>query len=188
MPDYAPNFTARLKVRYNGNGANHSATWRYPGAGDGPELGAILTAVQNFYNALLPQIYDDFQFIGNSYALRGSNIFLPTDPIAFLVAPGSDSTLRLPKEKATVISFVGRTNAGLRAITYLYGTAFGADATAVSEDFRIYVGELGTISDAVNALIAAGADIVGNDGNPINWSGYANWKFDDYWMRKVRTG
>lgn len=188
MPDFAPNFTARLRVRYNVSGANHSATWRYPGNGDGPELGAILVAAANFYNAMGNALYDDFQFLGNSYATRGSNIFIPTDPIAFTVTPPGDSTTRRPKEKATVASFVGRTDAGLRAILYLYGTVYGSNVDSTSDDFRIFIGEDGAVNSAVNSLIASGADIVGNDGNPINWYGYANWKFDDYWLRKVRNG
>ena len=190
MPDFAPNFTSRLKVRYKANGANHSSTWRYPGVGDGPELGAILTAAGGFYNAVINMLYDDFQFLGCAYALRGSNIFIPTDPLALLVTPPTDNTTRKPREKATVVSFVGRTNAGLRAIIYLYGTDFG-NATvdeAGEDDFRVFLGENTAVASGINALIAAGADIVGNDGNPVNWYGYVNWKYDDYWLRKVRTG
>lgn len=184
MSDFAPNYTARLRIRYRGGGVVHTQTWRYPGVGDGPELGSAIVGVTNFYSALAPVMWSDWSVLNVSFALRDSDIFLPTFGIA--VVGAVDVVDLKPRGKASAISFVGRTQAGLRAIIYQYGYRSNIGESAECDDFRINPGEAVTIDDAVTSLIATGSDFVGNDGQPINWYSYANIKYNDYWERKVR--
>lgn len=186
MPDYAPNFTARLRVRYRAAFANHTQTWRYPGVGDGAELGSAQVSIETFYTAISTFMFSDWSVLGVSYALRGSDIFLPT--AGFAVTGAIDIAGKPARIKATACSFVGRTQQGLRAIIYQYGINKGIGDDADSDDFRVNPGEDTTTDGAVAALVAAGTNLCGNDGNAINWYPYMNVKYNDYWERKVRQG
>lgn len=184
MADYGPNYTARLRVRYKGGGAIHTQTWRYPGVGDGPELGAILVAVENFYSPLQVNMWSDWTILNVSYALRDSNVFIPTFGLS--VVGGVDVVDLKGRGRASAISFVGRTASGLRAIIYQYGYRSNIGESGEADDFRIYQSENSAIDGAITSLIGSGADLVGNDGLAINWYSYVNIKYNDYWTRKVR--
>jgi hypothetical protein len=186
MPDFAPNFTARLRVRYRAALAVHTQTWRYPGVGDGPELNSALTAVGNFYTALGSNMFDDWVVLGCTFATRGSDVFLPT--FGIVVAGGVSIPAGNPGIKACAMSAVGRTNAGLRAVVYQYGWGSSISMSSEGNDFRILPGEDTNWDNAYAALVSAGSILCGNDGNAINWYPYANLKANDYWVRKVRQG
>jgi len=187
MPDFAPDYTARYRVRYTDGTANHTQTWRYPGAGDGPELGAVSLAVLNYYTAMSPKLWDDFALLAVSYALKDSSIFLPL-AVGTVVGTVAPAGLRKKMHKANALSFIGRTNGGHRVVFYQYGFVQYVGESSVTEDFRIFASEDGDIDNAIAALIAAGADLVGNDGQAVNWYPYVNVGENDYWKGKVRNG
>lgn len=186
MPDHAPDFTARYRIRYFDGMANHTQTWRYPGAGDGPELLAVATAWVAYAAALAPGLWEDYAILSASFAMKDSSIFLPTSTPD--VAGVQAVTTRRKFHKAQALSFVGRTALGKRVIFYQYGywKAVGEDDDA--EDFRWTVGEEAPIHDAWQALVDAGGGIVGNDGEQVFWYPYANTGENDYWKGKVRNG
>lgn len=187
MSDHSPDFTARYRVKYFDGQATHVQTWRYPGVGDGPELVAVATAVNNYYAAIGTQLWDDFQVLAASYALKDSPIFLPTSTpgIGGAVDP---STLRKPRHKANAINFVGRTSLGTRVIVYQYGFSIAVGDDTLVDDFRLTSTENAVILTTLTALTSAGADLVGNDGAAVTWYPYANVKYNDYWKRKVQNG
>lgn len=185
--DFAPDYTARYRLKYNDGMANHTQTWRYPGVGDGPELGAVSAAVLNYWTAISPSLWNDTAILAVSYALKDSSTFLPlaVGTVTGGIAPAG---VRKKFHKANVLSFIGRTSAGHRVVFFQYGffTAVGEDAT--QDDFRIFRSERTDIDNAIAALVAAGADLVGNDGNAVSWYPYANVGENDYWKGKVRNG
>jgi len=184
--DYAPNFTARYRLKYNDGQANHTQTWRYPGTGDGPELGAVSAAVLNYYTAMAPKLWTDFAILSVSYALKDADIFIPL-AVGTVVGEASTST-RKKFHKANALSFIGRTNQGHRVVFYQYGWAQYVGESDVLDDFRIFRSEDTDIDNAIAALVSAGADLVGNDGNPVSWYPYVNVGENDYWKGKVRNG
>lgn len=186
MPDFYPAFTARYRIRYSAGQGAHTQTWRFPGVGSGPELAAAQTAISGYYDSIQPALWDDFAILNTAVALRGSDLFLP---VPNLVVTGAiDSTNRKPRHKAAALSFVGRTAAGLRAVIYQYGVALATGQDAELDDFRLITGEHSDVDNAILSLISAGSTLCGNDGNTISWYSYANGKYNDYWLRKVRNG
>lgn len=185
--DFAPNYTARYRLKYNDGQANHTQTWRYPGVGDGPELGAVSAAVLNYYTAISAGLWNDFAILSVSYCLKDADVFIPL-AVGTVTGAIDPSTDRKKFNKAQVLSFIGRTNGGHRVVFYQYGFFITIANDDVAQDYRIFASENTIISDAIAALIAAGADLVGNDGQPVNWYPYANSGENDYWKGKVRNG
>lgn len=189
MPAYAPNFTARLRVRYHAAGANHSQTWRFPAHGTlGIGLTAAKDAVQAVYDHMGNTMYDDAAIISTSYAVEDTDIFLPTSPLtlAGVIATPVDD----PSIKAAAVSFVGRTSAGQPAKMFFYGVSSALRGAEESQDFRIQPLENEFIDDTIAELngFIAGIILCGSDANPVTWYPYANSKDMDYWVKRVRQG
>lgn len=188
MPDFAPNYTFRYKLRYRGNGQTHHMLWRCPATATVAAIPAIVQNVEDFLGAIgSGNFYADFAILGASYALADSDVFLPAEPLP--VFAGSVNIDGRPESlQALALSFVGRSNIGQRAAFFVYGTVFNAITSAGSLDFRLHPAENANIGDAVNVLNAsAGASmLVANDGVEVVWYPYANIKFNDYWVRQVR--
>jgi len=190
VPDFAPDYTARYKITYNDGQARHTQLWRYPGVGDGPELGAVEAVIAAYYTAVENSLWTDFAVISHSYALKDSSIFLPRPAgvVTGNVDPTDVLSPRKPRNKAQAISFIGRTALGQRVIFYQYGYAYGVGDSAAANDYRLYATEDADISSSIAALTAGGADLVGSDGAAITWYPYVNSKANDYWVGKVRLG
>jgi len=182
MPDYAPNFTPRYRVRYRANGATHTQTWRFTADAD---LAGAIADVQDYYTAIQGDLDDQFTVLSGSWAAQDSDIFLPADPV--VVAGGQDLTGGPPSLKAIQLDFVGRTSGGLRMIIYQYGYGLLNPGLGFGDDFRITAAENLVIDAAISALNGAGF-LCGNDDLAGVWYPYANLKYNDYWMRKVRQG
>jgi len=72
-------------------------------------------------------------------------------------------------------------------IIYQYGYALLGAGALDGDDFRITSAENLVIAAAVAALNGAGF-LCGNDDLAGVWYPYANLKYNDYWLRKVRQG
>lgn len=186
MPAFAPNFTARLKVRYFVGGATHSQTWRSLVLGGGfATVDALISEVQSFYDAISPVMFDDWAILDVSVAAEGALVFIPH---GVLTATGLvDGSASGARKKASQISFPARTDNGNPWIAYQYGFANMIGTSGVSEDFRINPGE-DTDVDAAVAALQAMTIAVGNDGAGLNFKNYANVKYNDNWEKKVRKG
>ena len=187
MPDYAPNYTARAKITYSVFGTTHSQTWRHAGPGGGTELGVLLADVQQYYDAIGPQMMDDWAILSVSYAMQDSDIFLPAT--YSLTATGEIATVLGQRSvKALCTSFVGRSTGGHRAVLYQYGMYWTpGDVDDIAADFRVNAADLPAVADAVGALNGT-LGLVANDGNAVAWYPYCNVKYNDYWERRLRTG
>ena len=189
MPSYAPNFTARARVKYRAGGGVHTQTWRCPGAGTlNVNISALFSAVENVWLALQPVLYDDTQCLACSYAVENTNVFLPfttSDILGDGVTPTDD-----PAIKAAAVSFVGRTTTGQPAKAFFYGLAKSQLDVPNGTDFRLSPGENADVDSAITGLNSffAGLVMCGSDGAGIVWYPYANRKPNDYWVKRVRQG
>lgn len=192
MPDFAPNFTARIRVRYSALGRSHSQTWRTPAAGAlDAGIGAAIVDIGNYYADIQAGLSSDFAILSTSFARENEDIFLPS-VLGVTVTPGGP-TVSAPQARrmsTQSLSFVGRTSAGLRAVIYQYGWLQDqlVDAVDAPDNFRLDPGEDATIDTAIADLNGVLVTLCGNDGNGITWYPYANLKFNDYWLRKARQG
>jgi hypothetical protein len=186
MPAFAPNFTARLKVRYFAGGATHSQLWRSLTLGGGfATVDALIGEVQSYYDAIAGSIFDDWAILDVSVAAEGALIFIPHGT---LTVTGLASTVGMPaRAKASQISYPARTDNGNPWIVYQYGWANMIGSAVTGDDFRFNIGEDGDV-DAGLAALQAMTIPVGNDGSGLNFKNYANVKYNDNWEKKVRKG
>lgn len=185
MADYAPNYTARYRIRYRTLGQVHTAQFRLSRANANPAV-AGAAAFSDVLTALGPTLFADWQIIGADVAQEDSDVFLPSTPLpthtGLSVATGDESFRPL------FCSFVGRSTSGQRAAIFFYGytnSPHSADNTA--NDFRVTSTESSIVDDVVNMLnLAHGGALVANDNNPIVWYPYMNVGVNAYYQRRAR--
>jgi len=185
MPDYAPNYTARLRVAYTAVGKNHHMTWRLAPDTGPADLAVAADKVVAFFDALSTQVWGDTVITGWSYQLADGAFFLPYGGPAWADG-GVSASGRSPSQAALALGFIGRSIGGLRGGFFLYGVAINPVTLATASDFRLHSSEAAYISTAVAVLADTPPPLVANDGNDMIWYEYANVKYNDYWVRKSR--
>jgi hypothetical protein len=186
MADFAPNFTARFRIKYTSLGKSHSMIWRVASSVTDPT--GIAAKITLFLTDLAPVRFNDWTLVGGEFALADTDVFLPSPITA--PATGSVSTSgAVLTDPAVSISFVGRTTLGNKARMFLYGTTFrDVVTTSVGADWRVTSAENAAISDAIVRLNETSPAIVGNDDAVATWYEYVNVKYNDRWVRRMRRG
>lgn len=189
MADYAPNYTARYRVRYSVADTVHSMTIRPDADQDDAAAiaGAGAAVVTDVLTAMSSMLSTDFTILGADVAVVNSDVFLPaaTLPVGVGTA-GSDLDSGW---KPMNVSFVGRSTTGGRAIFHLYGVAvnpFSGETT--QNDWRITSTEDGRIEDTVDVLNTGGPRLLANDGAGVVFYPYANINANAYWQKRARRG
>lgn len=184
MPDFAPNYTPRFKLRYRGGLRNHAQVWRTPNT-SGELAAGLMLDVNDFLSALAGVLFTDFAILGGEYAAQNSDVFLPVDvsPIAVTPSGGTPNTGDSPQ----FISFQGKTLFGNRASIYQFGISSAGDsASGVSQDYRLSRMDASYVSNALTVLEGS-SNIYGIDRQTIYWHQYANLGYHAHYQRKART-
>lgn len=188
MPDFAPNFTGRYKVRYLSNTLTHTMILRYNASvtnintGDAAALSSAMAEIAIY----LPK---DFSFLEGQYCPAGETIFQPSFTPATSAnhaLNGYDHTLpAFDDAKSGMISLYGKSaNGGSTLITVL-----GVDVGAIRlgpgvASWRISTGadaELQGFRDALQAMA------LHTSGNQLaSFVQYFNLKYNDYWVNQLR--
>lgn len=186
MADFAPNYTARYRVRYSVQGNTHTMLWRV--ASDTESVVGIAAKVSLFLADLEGSLWSDWSVLGADFAPADSDIFLPTTAPDQPTGAGSTGS-RANSDKAYACSFVGRSTGGNKARMFLYGTVFAASLrSGIEDDFRILSSENGDVSAAIVRLNETSPALVANDDNVATWYEYVNVKHNDRWVRRLRRG
>jgi hypothetical protein len=186
MADFAPNYTARYRVRYTSQGKSHATTWRVASSVTDPT--AVAAKFGLFLEDMEGSLWDDWTVVGADFALADTDVFLPAPPpdqptgaVAVSGATMSDS--------AFAISFVCRSALGGKGRFFLYGTN---DSTLVRDskgnDFKLLSSESVQIADAVTRLNETSPVLVCNDDSAAVFYDYVNMKHNDRWVRRLRRG
>jgi len=188
MADFAANFTARYKLRYSSLGHVHTQQWRIARGAGATGLSSMILKVAAYLNTLTTARWTDFTLLSATYAPEDSDVFLA----AGLPAGVAAGTLVIPanpiSQSVAAASFVGRSLAGQKARMFQYGTGLEPEEnTGIGDNWRITSAEAATILNAVAILNNGSPAIVASDGNNAVWYGYANLKYNDYWLRRVRA-
>lgn len=186
MSDFAPNFTPRLRIRYTSLGKTHSQIWRVVRGVTDPS--GLVGKVHSYLNAMVPALWSDFTILGADWALEDSDVFLPVTPPA-AVTGANDASGAHTTDAAFAFSFVGRSSAGAKHRVFQYGTTgAGAFGSVLANDFRLNVAESAPIAAAVTALNELSPAVAANDGFGVTWYPYANMKYNDNWVKRLRRG
>ena len=187
MADFAPNFTARYRLKYTVLGRNHTMTWRV--ASDTETVTGVASKMGLFLDDMADVLYASFTITGADFAPADSDIFLPVTAPTFAGGGGSEGSAAAT-DRDIALSFVGRSTGGNKGRFFLYGTTFGlAVRTGTVADWKLTSAEYpDSISDAIVRLNETSPALVANDDNPMVWYEYANIKYNDRWLRHDRRG
>jgi hypothetical protein len=186
MADFAPNFTARLRVNYSSLGKSHSQIWRVASSVTDPT--DIAAKAVLFYSDLAPVRFNDWTIVSASFAPADSDVFLPAS-IGTPTAGSVSTSGAVLTDPAVSISFVGRSTLGNKARMFLYGTTFrDVVTTSVGADWRVTSAENAAISAAIVRLNETSPSLVANDDAIASWYEYVNVKYNDRWVRRMRRG
>lgn len=184
MADFAPNFTARYRIRYSQGGKNHSMTWRVASSVTDPT--GIASKVGLFLADIEGMLFSDWTLIAAEFALADSDVFLPA---VMPDAPTPAATGGVASDVACYIGYVGRSTLGGKARMFLYGTNIASFVRASQGlDFKVLSGESSVIADTIVRLNETSPAIVANDDRPAVWYEYVNVKYNDRWVRRLRRG
>lgn len=187
MADYAPNFTPRYRVRYSVLGQNHKMMFRI--ARGTLDYTPIALKVAAFYSALSPTLFTNFTVLGAEAAPEDSDIFLPVAPPAGFTPPGLAIPANPISESSLHWTFVGRSSGGSQCRVFLFGASQGPETTTttVFDDWRLSSAQSGIVNNAVVVLNSNSPALVGIDNVKANFYPYANFKYNNHWVRKTRV-
>lgn len=186
MANYAPNFTARLRVRYTTGVRAHSMLFR---AASSTVLQSLdfVEGVQDFFAALASTMYSGWQVTGAEVADVNSDIFLPSTRVP--ATPGGKTAIAQPlRATPNALGFVGRTTGGHRVSLWVYGTNFEPTSTGAG-NYRLTTAEEPVVSGGIGALMGLFS---------LGWRGpddlpvaavypYANLSVNAYLQRRARV-
>lgn len=184
MADYAPNFTPRYKLRYYASGHIHTQLWRPAPLDTIADAATFALFVSGYYAAMAPDLYSDTAVIDASWAEANSDIFLPCATPT--ITPTGGTGPAPTHQEAQALSFVGRSEAGLRWALYQYGSDYDINDASFGNNYRITASEDTVILDVVGFLNGESGTFRANDGVAVLVKPYANIKANDYWVRKTR--
>jgi len=185
MTTYAPNFTPRLKVKYQAGGIVHTIQVRNARGTSFGDMVFMTGRIHDLFQALSDVIYADHAFISAEVALTDDDVFAPCAvPVAItgnavVVADFS------PRQRIMGLTFSGKAP-GSRARFTVYGCAFAGEASATEGgDGKITSGESGVIA-TVAALAAT--NFRANSGSLAIYPNVATYKENDHLLKLVRRG
>lgn len=184
MADYAPNFTPRYKVRYQGGGHTHTQLWRPPPGAVLADMVTFALMLGGFYDTLADVLYDDTVVVDASFALENSDVFLPA--AAPVIGGALLFSTRLQQEEALAVSFIGRSTAGQPWRIFMFGTAYYPGIGSGAQNYRVTAAEGAAVADATAFLNGASGDFVASDGVATVTYPYINVKPNDYWVGQLR--
>lgn len=184
MSDYAPNFTARYRIRYASLGKQHNMTFRMQGPGRTPSV-PFLAGVKDFLDASAAIRYSDWTILTALSADQNSDAFLPADvPPAITAGVATPGPISF---RPVFVSFQGLSDLANRCSVYMFGVALdpAQGSPGVSLDYRITSAEDATTANLITAL-ASIPEQIAIDRELCNWHSYMNIGYHSYYQRKAR--
>lgn len=173
MAPLPPNNTPRFRAFYTTVGHQHSLQIRSPYSP--AALGGFLTNYFNAFGVTCATAVLDYV----DFAPAGSDIFNPvTTGVEGTTFTGG--TVLGNEVAAWEYNFIGRTSGGRRVRYSRFGALF------LGVDYRIVAGESTPITNVINELNAAGANLLGIDGLRPIWKTYADCGVNDHWVKVLR--
>ena len=125
MTDYAPDYTFRYKVRYLAGGFQHDMVVRGPLVVVDPATQNQLLAdvLSGYFVNLQTVLYNDFEFQTASYAVAGSNVFIPTTIVPISPVGVVSVANSAARQRASACTHAGRGIGSGSGRLYFFGLA-----------------------------------------------------------------
>lgn len=187
MTNWAPDYTPRVIYHYTSAGVPHTWTFRVPrDTPAGTAASMAFGAADGLVGALASLLPDDFSVTAAFYIAQDTNVTIPITPPP-VIGTGAVAVAALStQDKATSLTFPGKSNLGLRHSISVFGIQLTPDSTTVSGQTygRILAADAATVANAVAALQSS--DLVANDNAGVSWYSYCTNKVNDHWWKEAR--
>lgn len=186
MADFAPTYTARVRITYRVQTHLHRLGLRLArgsSEGDGAAASALVATAVATLNASL---WTDWEYVQTEFCPEDSAFFLPVVADWSAVVGAVSTAARTPVRGAVEATLPYTTNGGHKSFFALYGTVFTPESSGVSDDFRLTPTELATVGDYRAAWEEI--DWVGGDNRPGHTKLYLNIHYNRKWERRIRGG
>lgn len=141
---------------------------------------AAASAAMDAFLSTFEGTYFTITITGFRYQAQGTNVSLPrTWGGASSYGTAGSAT---EYQTANFATFVGRSTAGRRVRT----TLFGFSVVQVGGNYRATPAEIAALQDALDALAATSTAWLAIDGNVPVWNPYANVGINAYWRNQIR--
>lgn len=182
MADFAPNYTARYRLKYRVAGKAHHTLFRVATALVARSTG-FTTEVGQFLDTLAPSLPSDWQILGVDVAEQDSDVFLPAPQLpVFTVGKNPDPATS--GQAARYASWTGRTALGNHCRIGIFGLNFLPEQ-GVANDFRLMASE-GPVPSASVDYLNQWTNLRGIDLAACSWYPYVNVRLHAYWQGKLR--
>jgi hypothetical protein len=187
MPDYAPTYTPRLRVKYRAAGVEHTMLLRAArGASMATTISQRESIFHGIFNAVASLLADDFTFITEDWAATDSDVFIPTGSLPAAVTGALATTTWTPEQKVTATTLSGKGTDGVKIHVAMYGLYWDRnDKTAPAANGLVTPGESTPVDNAIAAISGATTTISGTVATFYN---QATIKTNDRLLKLVRRG
>lgn len=183
MTSYAPNYTPRIRLKYQAAGIEHTIQMRGARGTTAGGLDAQKGSIRACFNLGAANLADDFAWISAEYALTDSDDWFPTTLPAAVTGAAPIASFSL-QHRATHTSFNGRV-VGSRAAIYFYGFYWEQGVDTSADNGRVTPAEEAFVGDIATEL--SGQAHAGNGLQAI-FHQYANIKVNDHLLKLLRRG
>lgn len=186
MTNYAPNYTARLKVKYRTLAREHVCTLRLPRGT--PTQGVIQDqggAFLRLQAAMAPSMYSDFTIISMEFCQSDTDIWEPI-PFGAYDAGVLNGTNVSKQLRDTSLTISGRGGLGGRGRFVMYGVSFAIGSGQVGDDTVITPAESPAFNSLYQILVAEG--LMASDGTMATWHPKGIYHRNYKWERASRRG
>jgi hypothetical protein len=188
MADYAPNFTPRYVFNYTSAGAPHSMQVRVA-RGTVRADAAVTSKLAVVLSSMSTALLIGFAVTSGTYYPEDGDIGFPVVLGDLIEVEGSSAVVPNATYRAVQLRFEGRGDQGGRTSLSVFGTVFvDLDGDPILRDFRILSSENVPIASVITALSELAPQFVAMGSTTTVWKSYANVKFNDAWVRKIRAG
>jgi len=187
MADYAPNFTARYKLRYIYEGDTHVNVTRWPsGSTKAANEDLAIAFWTAFFTATEDLRHVSFEVVDAEYAAGDSNVFLPaTAPTE--IAAGTIAGAGGASTSIAHSIWQGRSILGARCRFQMFGLYWSTLEDNIADNFYVTTTENAVVGTVAGLLTSAG--MVGPDDESVAiWRSRVAYKQNDAWVGNRRRG
>lgn len=187
MADFAPNFTARYKLRYSFEGDTHVCTTRWPsGSTKAANEDLAIAFWSDFLDLTAALRHTSFAIVDAEYAAGDSNVFLPAQAPAEVTA-GSRASASGSTGRIMHSIWQGRSILGSRSRFQMFGLAWATAEDTATSNFYISTTENAVVGTVATAILTAG--MVGPDDESLaQVRPRVAYKSNDAWVDNRRQG
>lgn len=185
MPDFAPNFTARVKLTYSVFGDIHKCGIRIvASAAQSAAVAAAKSLLNDIFVAVQPHMTATIQLLDLEYSAANSTFFAPVS-LTGLTATGDINAGVLEGDEIVQTTWSGRSIGGHKGKFVLFGLVWGIGHADVN-DFVVTGTEKPAVATVAALLPSVPEHVMNDNQHAAFWRPRATTKQSDAWVAHRR--